>query len=295
MRYVAYPSVALLAAFLVAGLITAPASAETSPSAAPESEPGLQGSRQQRAPQARREMPRRPRSPDREAMKRQQQEFVELVALRLGIEPERLNAAITEARIEFVNKAVASGKMSREQADRIIRRTTGGPEAAGPAGRGSDEAAEAVKDISVTFKLDPRLTKSLYMGDVWVAPNTYSSVRDEMVVVDARATLVGAGGQALRIDPVWTAEPADMVTVTPGQARQVTITVTRAGESVLRVASDGMVKELPIKAWYEGKALHVDIDTTRSAAIKVTQMSPGESARLFARHDDAARGEGSQP
>jgi hypothetical protein len=34
----------------------------------------------------------------------------------------------------------------------------------------------AVTDIAVVFKLDPRLTAGLYMGDRWVSPPTYSTV-----------------------------------------------------------------------------------------------------------------------
>jgi hypothetical protein len=296
----------LLVAIVAAGLLTVPAWADTSPPAT--SEPVTPEAQPQRAPHLKRETARKARSAaDRETMNRQQQEFIESVATRLGITAQRLNAAIREARIEFVDKAVAGGKLSREQADRIIQRLTG-PQAAQPAspgpgeavGRGATEAAGqvagTVSDISVSFKLDPRLTKSLYMGELWVAPTTYSSIREEAVIVDARATALDASGQPLNVNPVWTAEHPDMVSVAPGQAKQVTITVKRAGESVLRVASESVVKELSIKAWYEGSALHVDIDTTRPAARNLGQAEPREAAWRFAESDRSASGaDRSQP
>ena len=55
--------------------------------------------------------------------------------------------------------------------------------------------------------------------------------------------------------------PADTekVTVSPNQGNMVKITVQSAGRSKLKVVSEGIVKELLIKATYGNNAIEVEI------------------------------------
>ena len=57
----------------------------------------------------------------------------------------------------------------------------------------------------------------------------------------------------------WTSSDPAMVTVSSAQGGRVAIKVHRAGESKLRVAAQGSVKELLVKAKYLGKAIQVEI------------------------------------
>lgn len=66
-------------------------------------------------------------------------------------------------------------------------------------------------------------------------------------------------GKPASIAPKWTATDPEMVTVTPNQGKAVTITVLRPGESRLEVSSDGVSKQLTVKAEYKGEALQVEI------------------------------------
>jgi len=117
-------------------------------------------------------------------------------------------------------------------------------------------AATALTGITLSFKLDPRLTKSLYMGERWVSPPTYTGVQDgKNLTVEARAHGRDAKGKAMNISPEWIPADPEMVTVTPGQGNQVKITVLRAGESRLEIASQGVSKKLLIKAEYQNSAL----------------------------------------
>jgi FKBP-type peptidyl-prolyl cis-trans isomerase FklB len=83
----------------------------------------------------------------------------------------------------------------------------------------SDAAVPAsdLRDIKMSFKLDPRLTRGRYMGDRWVSPPTYTGVRQEgkEYAVEARAEGLDAKGRPMRISPEWIPSDPGMVTVSP--------------------------------------------------------------------------------
>jgi hypothetical protein len=148
---------------------------------------------------------------------------------------------LTEPEARAVVKAL-QGELKKEQAAR--------------------KAASALPPgIAVSFKVDPRLTKSLYMGDRWVSPPTYTSTVQEgkEITVEARAEERDAKGKTMKIQAEWTPSDPEMVTVTPPQGNEVRITVQRAGKSTLKVAAPGLSKELSIKATAEGNTIRVEI------------------------------------
>jgi hypothetical protein len=114
--------------------------------------------------------------------------------------------------------------------------------------------------IKVAFKLDPRLTQGMYMGDRWVSPPIFTQVGEgKEVTVAATAQGLDATGKLLKISPEWIPEESGMVTVTPGQGDAVRITVKRAGQSKLKVVSSGVSTELLIKATNQGDTIQVEI------------------------------------
>lgn len=114
--------------------------------------------------------------------------------------------------------------------------------------------------IQVSFMLDPRLTRGMYMGDRWVSPPTYTRVgQGREVTVEARAEVLDARGMKMKNGPEWIAADPEMVTVSPGQGNEVTITVKRPGESVLKVVSGEVTRELLIRATEKDQVLRVDI------------------------------------
>jgi hypothetical protein len=118
--------------------------------------------------------------------------------------------------------------------------------------------AGPLTDILVAFKLDPRLTQSLYMGDRWVASS--SGVQGGKYTAEASAQGVDANGRPVEISPKWVPSDPEMVTVTPSQGSIVEISVTRPGQSSLKVTSEGVTRTLTVKAEkYRGNALKVDI------------------------------------
>jgi len=114
--------------------------------------------------------------------------------------------------------------------------------------------------LKISFKLDPRLTQGLHMGDRWVSPAIFTTTgTGGLVSVPARASGVDAEGRSFKSPTWWPAEP-DMVAVTPGQGAQVEITVLRPGESRLTVGEHGATRILMVKAVErEGGFWQVDI------------------------------------
>lgn len=122
------------------------------------------------------------------------------------------------------------------------------------------EAATASAGIEFSFKLDPRLTRGMYMGDRWVSPPVFTSVQEgKEATVEARANVVGSPGKPMEVSPEWTPEDPGMVTVTPAQGDEVRITVKREGQSRLKVVSPGVSRELLIKATHQGDTIQVEI------------------------------------
>lgn len=124
----------------------------------------------------------------------------------------------------------------------------------------SQAVSAALTDIEVSFKLDSRLTRGMYMGDRWVSLPNFMSVHDgRKATVEARAQGLDAKGGALKISPEWIPEDPEMVTITPGQGAEVKITVQREGQSKLKVLSSGVSAELVIKATYQADTTQVEI------------------------------------
>jgi len=114
--------------------------------------------------------------------------------------------------------------------------------------------------IKVLFLLDPRVTRGMYMGDRWVSPPTYTAVQaGSEATVEAIAQLAAPGGRLMDISPRWTPSDSQMLTVLPNQGHRVKITVRCAGESRLRVESEGLSRELLVRASVKDQAMHVEI------------------------------------
>lgn len=118
-----------------------------------------------------------------------------------------------------------------------------------------------LKDIQTSFKLDTRLTKSLYMGERWVSPPTYSGARQQgnAYIVEARAHGIDAMGRRFAISPDWIPSDPEMVSLSPAEDKTVKIRVQRAGESTLNVTAHGLSRELLIKATSTGSGMQVKI------------------------------------
>lgn len=116
----------------------------------------------------------------------------------------------------------------------------------------------ALARIQVSFKLDPRLASGVYGGELWVSPANYTGATAQDTV-EIKALGVDAKGNSISISPEWFPSDPEMVAVSPSQGEQVKITVKRPGQSSLKVVSQGVSKELAIKAENKGTAMQVEI------------------------------------
>lgn len=145
--------------------------------------------------------------------------------------------------------------------------------------QGPTALAGPLDSITVAFKLDPRLTRSLYMGDRWVSPPTYTQLQDgASLIVAVMAHGRDAKGQAVAIRPEWIVADPEVATVTPGAGGVAQITVRRAGETTLRVTSQGVSKTLFINASqqpvkWQGSVAVTDAATDELISRRVYEQS----------------------
>jgi hypothetical protein len=109
--------------------------------------------------------------------------------------------------------------------------------------------------------LDPWLVSGVYAGGLWVSPPTFGPAAQSgtTFTLKARAQGINAAGTPAPISPDWISSDPDMLTVSPAQGHQVTITVWRAGQSTLTVAFGGFSKDLFVHALNRDNAILVEI------------------------------------
>jgi hypothetical protein len=122
------------------------------------------------------------------------------------------------------------------------------------------QATAPATNLHLSFKLDPRLTSGMYMGERWVSPATYTCVNaGTTCTIEAKVLGVDSWGRGTGISPEWIPADPDIVSVSPGQGNAVKITVLRPGETSLTVTSAKVSKELLIRATYEGNVMQARI------------------------------------
>jgi len=107
-----------------------------------------------------------------------------------------------------------------------------------------------LRDLRVSFKLDPRLTRGLNMGDRWVSPPRLLQVGNgENCTVEASIRGLNAEGKAVNAPATWhVADPGMVKMSRPGRGNTVKLTVVRPGKTIVEIASQGITKRLPLHA-----------------------------------------------
>jgi hypothetical protein len=126
--------------------------------------------------------------------------------------------------------------------------------AAGPA------PAADVRQINVSFKLDPRLTKGLHMGERWVSPGTYMRSQDSNgLIVEARTQALDGQGRPVNAPAVWTSDDPGIAAASSRGGNEVEIQVYRSGTTNLTVTSGVTAKKMKVEAIEEAGHLRVAI------------------------------------
>lgn len=133
------------------------------------------------------------------------------------------------------------------------------------AGCGGETTAPspALKDIDVKFQLDPRVTRGVYLGDLWVSVPYVRVGEGDQVIINARAYALDSTGRKTTVSPEWIPSDRWMVSVNPSVGNEVSITVKREGESRLRIVCADLSEELIIKAKYRLGVIQVEISQAR--------------------------------
>jgi polyhydroxyalkanoate synthesis regulator phasin len=131
-------SLALVATMVGASLTTASASAWAASTA-----PGIEGLRQASPSPEPKPKPgardQRQRGGSMQQRGQMHQAYLNALAGRLGLTAEQLDAAMKQARIDLVNQAVAEGRLTQEQANRMIQAIQSGQ---GPGQPGANQRGQ---------------------------------------------------------------------------------------------------------------------------------------------------------
>lgn len=114
--------------------------------------------------------------------------------------------------------------------------------------------------LVVAFRLDPELTRGMYLGDRWVSPPSYYFAQQgTQFVVQAKAQNIDARGERVDLSGDWASADPGMVAVTHLKAGEVTIVVRHPGQSNLTVSMGDGSKVLHIRAKQVDDAMQVEI------------------------------------
>ncbi len=118
-----------------------------------------------------------------------------------------------------------------------------------------------ISDIGVSYRLDPWLISGNYGGGFWVAPAVLGPVVVGRGGFSLQVRAEGlSGGTAATVSPTWITADPSIVTVSPSQGRQVTLTVRRIGRTSVYVIAEGVRTTLIVNASdFQGTAMELTI------------------------------------
>jgi hypothetical protein len=118
-----------------------------------------------------------------------------------------------------------------------------------------------ISDIDVSYRLDPWLISGNYGGGFWVSPAVLGPVLVSRSGFSLEVRAEGVSGNtAVTVSPTWITADPSIVTVSPSQGRQVTLTVHRIGRTSVYVIAEGVRTTLMVNASdYRGFAMELTI------------------------------------
>lgn len=141
--------------------------------------------------------------------------------------------------------------------------------AAARAEAGAPSPAAAHPTLELSFRLDPRLTRSLYLGERWVSPPTFTAPGAPdggSVAVRARVAVRDATGRPVRAAPEWSSARPEVASVSPRRGEEVEIVVRRPGQALVTVSHAGASRTLKVVTVPQRGGWRVEITPQPSAA-----------------------------
>ena len=114
--------------------------------------------------------------------------------------------------------------------------------------------------LVVSFRLDPSLTRGLYLGDRWVSPPKYHFAQaGTRFIVQSKVQRIDTRGERSDVSGNWRTSDHGMIDVIPTQRGEVTIVINGPGESTVTASTAVGSKVLNIRAWQVADAMQVEI------------------------------------
>lgn len=121
-------------------------------------------------------------------------------------------------------------------------------------------AAPMAPRMVVTFRLDPAVTRGLYLGDRWVSPPTFHFAQPgSQYVFQAKLQSIDARDDRVDLSGDWSTDDPEMIAIERHDHGAVTVVVRRAGEGRLFVSAGGTRKVLQVQARQTEDAMDVRI------------------------------------
>jgi hypothetical protein len=115
--------------------------------------------------------------------------------------------------------------------------------------------------VVIAVRLDPDVTRAMFLGDRWVSPPSYVFAQPGSdYVALAKAQYIDELGERMDLDGAWTATNPAMVGLTRYENGQVMVVVRRTGESELRVDTSRGSRNMHVRARQVNGGMQVEFN-----------------------------------
>jgi len=113
--------------------------------------------------------------------------------------------------------------------------------------------------VAVAFRLDPDLTRGLFLGERWVSPPSFFFAQPgSQYVAQGKAQYVDAFGERADVAADWATSVPDMIALTRHGSGDATIVVRRPGDGEFTVATRYGTRHVQVHARQVGDGMQVD-------------------------------------
>ena len=152
-----------------------------------------------------------------------------------------------------VGWATTDGLLTRAQRPIAPRPATLAPVAA------IQQPGRRTPKVAVAFKLDPDLTRGLFLGERWVSPPSFFFAQPgSRYVAQGKAQYVDALGERADLAAEWKTTDPDMISLTRHASGDATIVVRRPGDGAFTVATRYGTRRVQVHARRAGDGMQVD-------------------------------------
>ena len=113
--------------------------------------------------------------------------------------------------------------------------------------------------VAVAFRLDPNLTRGMFLGERWVSPPSFFFAQPgTQYVAQGKAQYVDAFGERANVAADWSTTDPGMIALTRHASGDATIVVLHPGDGGFTVATRYGTKRVQVHARRAGDGMQVD-------------------------------------